>query len=150
MDALGSYHSLEQKLTDTRISIMGPTPLSRKDFVLAPFLEKGYIKEDAIVLDSDTLEENFEDKMNNNSSESSYNWEKLNEAMFELEDSDDLPDDDTHNGDDEHTEQEAVDHLSKVKRVLAFTSERLLELFSQCKRGSLDGTFKSSKKLRKQ
>ena len=39
---------------------------------------------------------------------------------------------------------------SLPKRVLAFSSQKLLNLFSKCKRGSVDGTFKSSCKLWKQ
>ena len=145
IDALGNHHALEQRLTEARLAIIGPTPKSRKDFNINTFKEKNLISEDAIVLDSENLPENWESLLEPKDQETSYHWDKMNDAMMELDDSDEYVDeihdkwpDDTHEANANIEDQ----NTAKPKRVLIYTSESLLKVFAKCKCGSLDGTFK--------
>ena len=88
IDALGNHHALEQRLTEARLAIIGPTPKSRKDFNINTFKEKNLISEDAIVLDSENLPENWESLLEPKDQETSYHWDKMNDAMMELDESD--------------------------------------------------------------
>ena len=102
-----------------------------------------------IILDSDDLPDDWKSDTEDQNVSNKYNWEKLDEAMLEQEeDEDDSEGDENLASEPEHDEDE--NNHSKVKRVLAFTSEPLLKLFSECKRGSIDGTFKTSSKLWRQ
>ena len=142
MDGIGSHHALEQRLTEARIAIIGQTPRSRNDFDVMSFKEKGYLSTDVIILDSDNLPDNWESMLNSNM-ETAYDWDKFNEAMLSYEEGPDNDDAEK----EEDFEVSENEPNGKEKRVLAYTSMPLLVLLSECRRGSLDGTFKSCSKL---
>ena len=163
--ALGSYHALELRLLRIREKIIGPMPRSRDRFDPRHFLKKIYGKNHKVeVLDSNKLSENWEELVNKANPNSHYNWNNLNDNVRSYEDS--VEEDDQGNdmddervsdsvtiediGSDEEADrpEEPPSPSKKLpKRILAFTSKKLLNLFSQSDRGSLDGTFKSCCKM---
>ena len=168
-DALGGHHALEQKLLRVRDTIIGKMPRNRDLFDPNYFLKKVYGGNHNIeVMDSNKLPEGWQELIHKPNSNSVYNWDKLNDDMRDHE----APLDDVENidgdlieveslGPDEHVEfggeetenadggRESPPPSTKClpKRVLAYSSKKLLKMFSKCKKGSLDGTFKSCCKL---
>ena len=144
---------------------MGKMPRNRDHFDPRFFLKSVFGDHKVEVLDSNKMTEGWQEKINKPNSNSRYNWDRLNDQMREHEVSDDTDDlngdliDVESMGPDEHEESvESTEgpekppssNKSLPKRVLAYSSRKLLNLFSNCDRGSLDGTFKSCCKLWKQ
>ena len=167
VDALGSYHALELRLLRIREKIIGPMPRSRDRFDPKHFLKRIFGKNHKVeVLDSNKLSENWEDILNKSNPNSHYNWGNLNDNVRAHEDPiEDLEEVDLVEGNTE--EEETIEDIGSddeldrpenppsssknlPKRILAFTSRKLFNLFSKCERGSLDGTFKSCCKMWKQ
>ena len=165
ISSLGSNHALELRLLRVRDEMIGSMPKSRDHFDPVYFLERIYGENNkVVVLDSNKLSPNWEDQINRNNKQSKYVWDKLSDEMrahegepveVEETDVDDVyeepilddngPDHDGPEDDGPECPPEASRNLPK--RVLAYTSTKLLKLFSKCKRGSVDGTFKSACKM---
>ena len=147
-------------------------PRNRDYFDPNYFLKKVYGGNHNIeVMDSNKLPEGWQELIHKPNTNSVYNWDKLNDemrghesALDETENIDgDLieveslgPDEHVELGEVENESIENVDSGPETpppstkclpKRVLAYSSKKLLNMFSKCKRGSLDGTFKSCCKL---
>ena len=162
VDSLGSFHSMELRLFRVRNSIIGPNPKSRDHFDPNHFLKKIYGEGHKVVtLDSNKLSDDWQSAINKSNPNSKYYWEKLNENMKDYEDDRDEEVNENENSDtvDDVAPDDALEggpeeppssSKNLPKRVVAYTSTQLLQLFSKCKRGSLDGTFKSCCKLWKQ
>ena len=171
--ALGTHHALELRLLRVRDSVIGSMPKNRDSFDPSYFLQKIFGKNHKVeVMDSNKLPDNWEDIISKSNPNSHYRWEKLNDDLRAHEDDiEDLANEHDANLDgdnDEGTtnlssEQSILDSdildgpeppppssKNLPKRILAYSSRKLLNLFSRCKRGSVDGTFKSSCKMWKQ
>ena len=143
IDSLGSYHGLELRLLRVRDKMIGPMPRNRDSFDAVEFLNQIYKDNHRIfVLDSHDIDGDWKSILNKRNHNTKYNWDKLSNDMLAEE------------HDFEYDKEDNIDKEDDInnlpKRVLAFTSIKLLKLFSKCSRGSLDGTFKSSCKLWKQ
>ena len=173
-DALGSHHALTLKLLRVRDSIIGKMPRNRDYFDPNYFLKRVFPgKSNVEIMDSNKLPDGWQEMINKANPHSQYNWEKLDDDMRQYEDEEEpIQNDENVSGDiveeDEESfpadtqEDACIDDLvdgpenpppsskSLPKRVLAYSSKKLLKLFSKCERGSLDGTFKSCAKLWKQ
>ena len=161
---------MELRLFRVRNSIIGQNPKSRDHFNPNFFLKRIYGDDHKIeVLDSNKLPDDWQEVINKSNPNSEYRWDRLNENMrnYEDDEEDDLAAEDissTENDiddvtiedigiqEDVHDGPENPPPSSKnlAKRVLAYTSKKLLQLFSKSKRSSVDGTFKSCCKLWKQ
>ena len=166
VEALGSYHGLESRLLRIREKIIGPLPKNRDWFDPRHFLKKIYGPNHKVeVMDSNKFPENWKEMIDKPNPNSNYKWNNLNDEVRAFEDHDE---DDNLEHVDEHTVEEENEYREETngnednidqpeappkpsnrlpKRILAFSSKKLLNLFSQCERGSLDGTFKSCCKL---
>ena len=174
--ALGSHHALELRMLRVRDSVIGRMPRNRDSFDPNYFLKKIFGKNHKVeVMDSNKLPDNWEDIISKSNPDSHYRWEKLDDNLRAHEDDienavnedEDIP---SGNAD---VNDEGADMLTSdpsildsdvldgpeppppaskklPKRILAYSSRKLLNLFSRCKRGSVDGTFKSSCKMWKQ
>ena len=148
VDSLGSFHSLELRLFRVRNGIIGPHPKSRDHFDPKQFLTRIYGNNHSVeILDSNKLPENWTELINKPNPNSKYDWGKLNDDLREHEKDEEVEEVDS---DDIEPEEPPLSSQNLPKRVLAFTSKSLLQLFAKCNRGSLDGTFKSCTKLFKQ
>ena len=168
VDSLGSYHALELRMLRVRDGIIGSMPRSRDIFDPKYFLKRIYGDNHKIeVLDSNKLSDEWQEIIRKNNQNSQYHWDKLTEDMRAhedpIEEADDVIDDmgEKEDTEDSMTVQENVEvedgpedpppaSKNLPKRILAFTSKKLLKLFSKCERGSVDGTFKSCCKMWKQ
>ena len=153
MESLGNHRALEQKLLRSRWSIIGTMPKNRNDFNPEQFLKNVLKKSTMITIDSNNLDENWRSAIEKTNVNTSYNWDKFTDRMRAYEEEDDDEDQETGDSPEEQNDDEG-DLDPKAgdlpKRVVCYTSLKLLKLFAQCTRGSLDGTFKSSCKLWKQ
>ena len=124
------------------------------------------------VMDSNKLPDNWEHIISKSNPKSHYRWEKLNDDLIAHEDGNDQINEDESEDCNINESGESADDLTfeqdilhsdgnspepplpasrkLPKRILAYSSNKLLNLFSRCKRGSVDGTFKSSCKMWKQ
>ena len=148
---LGCDSALEKQLLRVRQEIYGPTPRSRIDFEPEIFLEKIYgDKENIIVMDSDNMEEGWKDQIDKVNPNSEYDWDRVSDDMRDIEN-------EYHKDDDNEEEmgnQESVNlepaERNLPKRVLAYSSRKLLRQLSRNLKSSVDGTFKSSCRLWRQ
>ena len=165
VEALGSYRSLEMRLLRIRERIIGPLPRNRDFFDPRFFLKRIFGHNHKVeVMDSNKLPDNWKNLIDKENPNSKYKWDKLNDRIRAFEDNDDEKNDDSQEdivNEEEHESSDGMcmdddkdkpeeppkDSKNLPKRVLAFSSKKLLGLFSKCERGSLDGTFKSCCKL---
>ena len=165
IDSLGSHHALELRLLRVRDEKIGHMPKSRDHFDPNFFLKRIYGEnQKVVILDSNQLSPDWEEKVNRTNANSNYVWDKLSDEMraHEGENSKENEEaeliDDTNDASENlgsEYKQSTLDgpedppepskHLPK--RILAYTSTKLLKLFAKCTRGSLDGTFKSCCKM---
>ena len=161
MESLGNQRAIEQRLLRTRYAIIGPMPKNRSEFEPNKFIKRVLKSSKMITLDSNNLDENWRSIIDRRNPETQYDWEKLSDEMRSFEDEDETEEDivgeepndsathgESSEGFDDDCETESVKDLPK--RVLAYSSIKLLKLFGMCTRGSVDGTFKSSCKIWKQ
>ena len=149
---LGTNSATEKQLLRVKHEIIGPTPRTRNEFDPLSFLERIFENKDdeIVVLDSNLLEENWKQDLEKQNNESRFEWSRI---------------DDLRNIEEEYHQEETPEESEYIdgdiiaqdvteknlpKRVLVYTSKKLLKLLSQNKKSSVDGTFKSSCKLWKQ
>ena len=153
---LGTDAALEKQLLRVRHEVIGPTPRSRNSFNPDDFLNKIYGEKDGtIVLDSNKLGENWRDEIDKTNTNSNFNWTNMNENLRRIEEEFHNDDADNEATLEEGTLEEEPDDESNLdvldkdlpKRVLIYTSLKLLKQLSRNKKSSVDGTFKSSSKL---
>ena len=146
---LGCDSALEKQLLRVRAEVIGQTPKSRNAFDGKEFLDRVYGKENnVIVCDSNLLEEGWREEIENNNLNSNCDWTKMDDNMRNMDEfhnNDDM-DDDTGDSVDESD----ITEKDLPKRVLAFTSRKLLSQLSKHHKSSVDGTFKSSCSLWRQ
>ena len=151
LEYLGDFTAVDKRLYRAREKIVGKAPKNRNEFEPKGFFEDG---SEVIVLDSNDLPEGWRNDIRAKivENESSREWGNINDTIREYEKTMD------------QFEESEVDLIAGVddeyiaegqalpKRVLAFSSKQLLELFETnlCGRSSLDGTFKSIPVLWKQ
>ena len=148
---LGTDSALERQMLRVKHEIIGPTPKSRNEFDPINFIERIFENDDddIIVLDSNLLEDNWKLEIENQNDVSRFEWSKMTENLRNIEQ-------EFHqeeiNSEEQDEENIAIDVTEKdlPKRVLVYTSRKLLKMLSQNKKSSVDGTFKSSCKLWKQ
>ena len=131
----------------------------RNDFNSKEILQSLYKEKanDIIIMDSNEMTDDWRkviDKVNKNSE---YDFTNMDDLIKNHEDTMEEQNDESseHIGNNiecEDTEEIIEDELAeeishKPKRVIAYSSKRLLQLFAKCKRGSVDGTFKSICKM---
>ena len=117
------------------------------------FLKILAINDEIEVMDSDNLQPGWENMIDNNNVDSQYRWENDNallrehESHLHTENYDSNCTESTSENTDEiqsYTNSESVRENMKPKRVLAYSSPKLLKLFSKNLKSSVDGTFKSA------
>ena len=147
---LGPDSALDKQMYRVRQEVIGPTPKSRNDFIPKDFLLNIFNDEsNTIVMDSNNLDESWRRKIDKTNPESECNWEKYNDEEIQQMDRD-------HNDTEENDKVPDIepenDLLAKdlPKRVLSFSSKKLLYQLSLDLKSSVDGTFKSSCVLWKQ
>ena len=173
IDALGSHHAMEQRLLRVRDSIIGIMPRNRDRFDPNYFLKRVFGDTKVEVLDSNKLADNWQEITSKANAKTNYYWDRLSEEMRMHEDKEEDDNEEQVEDREEHQDQEFVEQNNDgetiqekeeenegpeeppssknlPKRILAFTSKKLLNLFAKCERGSLDDTFKSCCKLWKQ
>ena len=145
---LGNDSALEKQMLRVRHEVIGPTPRSRNAFDPVSFIQNIYgDKEDLIVLDSNELDENWRSEINLTNENSEFEWSKVTDRLTDIEE--------TYHQENVIGEpvHDIAEHESEIfekdlpKRVLVYTSKKLLQRFSQNLKTSIDGTFKSSSKL---
>ena len=140
---IGDYDALDKRLLRARQKVIGKAPINRNDF--EPSLVLGD-NDDIIVLDSNNLPDG---------------WKESIEQQSELSVITPSVGDDAHGGDDANggddaQAEEDEDHPEDTervlpKRVIIFTSPKLLKLFEENDgKSSVDGTFKAIPVLWKQ
>ena len=149
---LGTDSALEKQLLRVRHEVIGPTPRSRNAFDAKNFLDRIYGNEDeVIVLDSNELGDKWREDISKVNNKSGFDWTKINDNIRNIEE--EFHDDDNSNDISQSVEPEAEDEPTDIlerdlpKRVLIYTSKKLLKQLSMNKKSSVDGTFKSSCKL---
>lgn len=161
---LGPDKPMLRQLLRVRVEIIGKTPTNRNQFDPSYFLRRLYGKNNKIVImDSNKLKDGWRCAISKANPESKFHWERMNDDIRAYEEETDLADDevnteeipaDTQEFDEGHFDEEN-DEMDKPeyhditgkdlpKRVLAYSSERLLKLFSKNLKSSMDGTFKSA------
>ena len=158
MAELGPDKPLEKQLLRVRKEIIGKTPTNRDRFDANYFLRRVYGKDHNIVtIDSNKLEPGWRNKIAKKNPNSKYNWSKLGDDLRdheETENGEEVTIEDCVDEEEEHFDEETemldepeyTDTSAKdlPKRVLGFTSKKLLKLFGKHLKSSLDGTFKSA------
>ena len=99
------------------------------------------------MLDSNELDENWRSEINLTNENSEFEWSKVTDRLSDIEE--------TYHQENVIGEpvHDIAEHESEIfekdvpKRVLVYTSKKLLQRFSQNLKTSIDGTFKSSSKL---
>ena len=164
MSELGSKHALEQMLLRVREKILGPMPKNRNDFMPKAVLKKLYREkaEDIVVMDSNELPNDWEDLIGKENPNTEYGFSKMEDLIRKHEDAqEDNEEEEQEEGNDDDGYEEGNEekgengvngdatneNKDKPKRVLAYSTKKLLKLFAKCKRGSVDGTFKSICKM---
>ena len=160
MAELGPDKPLEKQLLRVRKEIIGKTPINRDRFDPKYFLRRLFGKEHNIVtLDSNKLETGWRDKLSQKNPNTKYRWDNLVTEVREYEDTcadgeegatiKDCPneeeghfDEDTKNLDE--PEYPNLEGKDLPKRVLGFSSVKILKLYGKHLKSSLDGTFKSA------
>ena len=139
---LGTDSAIEKQLLRVRLEVIGQTPKSMNEFQPFVFLERIYGENNIIVCDSNQLKEDWRKRKNNPNSE--YNWSKLTDEMRNIDEEfhdENVSDDIEMN---EEVIEEDITDKNLPKRVLAFTSKKLLYQLSRNLKSSVDGTFKLS------
>ena len=148
---LGSDPALEKQLLRVRLEIYGQTPKSRNHFDPEDFLDNIYgEKHNMIVMDSNELKDGWKEAINKENPNSEYNWEKVTDELLDIENEFHMDNDD--GGVEEDDNSNAKDAIDRdlPKRVLAYSSKKLLRQLSRNLKSSVDGTFKSACSLWKQ
>ena len=136
---LGSDSALEKQLLRVRYEIVGETPKSRNFITPNKFFSEIYgSKHGIIVGDSDELGSNWRSEIEKTNPNSEYSWQNMNDEIINMENDGEI----TSNLCDENDQEN-----DRPKRVLLFTSLKLLKLLEKGKKTSVDGTFKSSPKF---
>ena len=145
MAELGADKPLEKQLLRVRKEIIGTLPPNRNAFDPGHFLARVFGNDqDVIILDSNLLSPGWRDRLQKTNPNSSYRWEKLDETMRRFEQYDPESQMACEENYDEPTDRDVP------KRILAFTTLKLLKLFGKHLKSSVDGTFKSACFLWKQ
>ena len=149
---LGTDSALEKQLLRVRAEIIGPTPRSRNMFDPINFMKRIFGDTNDVVCDSNNLEDGWRKEINKANIGSDYDWSKLNEEMLNMEELHTV-EEEVLETDEEIESSQALDNDIELdnlsdkdlpKRVLAFTSVKLLQLLGSNLKSSVDGTFKSS------
>ena len=128
-----------------RHEIIGPTPRSRNDFDPLNFLEKVFGNDDEfIVLDSNNLDASWRKDIQDVNEGTEFHREKCDESVRNIVTQFHLDESETCSANQANTE---VNEKDLPKRVLIYTSKKLLARLSLNLKCSVDGTFKSSSKL---
>ena len=144
---LGCDSALEKQLLSVWSEIIGPTPKTRNEFDAQDFLKRVFGPDDNVVVcDSNKLGEDWREEIDRINKNSACDWTKLDDKMRDMDrfnNKDDKEDDDTSDSSEENVEDDITDR-DLPKRVLAFTTEKLMCQLSKNLKSSVDGTFKSS------
>ena len=146
---LGTDSALEKQLLRVREEIIGKTPRSRNAFDPAKFIQGMFGDTNDVVLDSNDydLKDGWRDDIYRENINSEFDWNNLTEDILTMEESEspesniEMETEPTENN--QGMEDELVDR-DLPKRVLAFTSHKLLKQLGKNYKTSVDGTFKSS------
>ena len=144
---LGSDSALERQLLRVRAEIYGSTPRSRDEVNPIDFFEKVYgEKHDVVVLDSNSMSDGWREALTENNPDSEFEWEKVTSEIIAI--NEEMNNDDDIDDSSDNVEEEPMKDLPK--RVLVFTSLKLLKQLARNLKCSVDGTFKSCCSLWKQ
>ena len=138
---------MEKQLLRVREEIIGKTPRSRNAFDPAKFIQGMSGDTNDVVLDSNDLKDGWRDDIDRENINSEFDWNNLTEDILTMEESEspesniEMETEPTENN--QGIEDELVDR-DLPKRVLAFTSHKLLKQLGKNYKTSVDGTFKSS------
>ena len=157
---LGSDKPILRQLLRVRVEIIGKTPTNRNRFDPSYFLRRLYGNENkVVVMDSNQLKDGWREDISQKNPESRFDWEKNldsfreHDGEMEVNVDEEIPDltDQVEEGhfDEESDEMDMPNYPDVTdkdlpKRVIAYSSERLLKLFGKNIKSSIDGTFKSA------
>ena len=160
MAELGPDKPLEKQLLRVRKEIIGKTPINRDRFDPNYFLRRVFGKEHNIVtMDSNKFETGWKARLSKKNPKTKYRWENLAREMREYEDVgpddeesvtiEDCPDEEEGHFDEDMEKVDQPEYTNTEgknlpKRVLGFSSVKILKLFGKHLKSSLDGTFKSA------
>ena len=148
VESLGDYDAIDKRLLRARQKIIGKAPQNRNDFNPTKIIGDS---DDIIVLDSNLLPSDWKDKLDNNDGEHIRDWNRNNEVVRTFEETWVEEPVDVLESRDEEEPIEETETESLPKRVLVFTSPKLLKLFENSEgKSSVDGTFKAIPVLWKQ
>ena len=143
---LGADKPLEKQLLRVRKEIIGKTPTNRDSFDPKHFLRRVFENDDdIIVLDSNKLDDDWRSKIAQKNAKSRCRWDKLDENMRDYEEI--APEEVINDIDEPIIDESDCPDLSEKdlpKRVLTYSTLKLLKLFGKHLKSSIDGTFKSS------
>ena len=120
---LGTDSAFEKQLLRVRHDVIGNTPSSRNYFDPVEFLERIHDENnDMIVCDSNDLEFNWRDQIENSKESSEFSWDRMNEDMLNIEK-------EFHNEEPESmlTDDVNVQDRDLPKRMLAYSTQKLLK-----------------------
>ena len=162
---LGPDKPIEKQLLRVREEIIGKSPINRDKFDPDYFLRRVFGKNHGVVtMDSNKLSPGWREKISKPNPETPYRWENLDDNLRAYENNEseqenevevtiaDIPEEEEAHYDEE---TDMVDHpvypdlsgKDLPKRIIAYSSRRLLKLFGRKLKSSVDGTFKSSSYL---
>ena len=161
---LGPDKPILRQLLRVRLEIVGKTPVNRNKFDPSYFLRKLRGNDHKIVvMDSNELEDGWRNRISITNPESNFSWGNIHVAEAVDEDAEEEYIDENATDDNEAGEMnedggyvnEDTDEINLPvypdvsekdlpKRVLAYSSEKLLALFGKNLKSSMDGTFKSA------
>ena len=145
---LGTDAALEKQMLRVRLELIGPTPHSRNLFDPEQFLSRIYGEKcNVIVCDSNKLDDTWRDSIDKHHSNNDYDWSKLTDDMLNIEQEHHIEEEINEEDTEVSSGEEMVDDLSErdlPKRILAFSTRKLLQQLGNKLKSSVDGTFKSS------
>ena len=160
MAELGPDKPLEKQLLRVRKEIIGTTPTNRDRFDPNYFLRRVFGKDHNIVtMDSNNLKDGWRDRITKQNPNTKYRWENLDGDVRDYEEDDvdieenvvleHCPVEEEGHFDEETDKIDAPEYPNLTgrdlpKRVVGFSSVKMLKLFGKHLKSSLDGTFKSS------
>lgn len=175
IEELGDDKALTEMLYQVRLKEIGPTPKTRNEFDPNVLFDKNFQEaNDILVMDSNDLKEGWKKEISKSKENSKFRWENVNENLRKYEDEskdEGFQEDDESRKDCEMCSREEVHDCSikeavneptnekksipeesekstdLPKRLLAYTSKRLLRLLTKHLKTSMDGTFKSCCRL---
>ena len=144
MAELGPDKPLIRQLLRVRNEVIGKSPKNRNEFDPEAFLSKIFGDDHNIItLDSNKLEPGWRSLIDKKNPNSTFNWEKVDDVRHHEEEDDDVDDSDAES-------EDGCVEKDLPKRILGYTSAKMVKMLGKKLKASVDGTFKSACRLWRQ